>query len=74
MVTFAAAQIPHIEDRCYPPMLSGALYPEGIRIWPEDQLEALVREEGVDEIVLACGSGWGRVVELTRQARAHHRR
>ena len=32
LAAFTAAQIPHIEDRRYPPVLSGALYPDGIPI------------------------------------------
>jgi predicted GTPase len=53
VVAFTAAQIPHIEHRRYPPVLSGALYPEGIVIRPEDELEALIGEHRVDEVVLA---------------------
>ena len=45
VVAFTAAQIPHIEDRRYPPVLSGDLYPDGIRIVPEDELESLIEEE-----------------------------
>lgn len=53
VVAFTAAQIPHIEDRRYPPVLSGALYPEGIPIQPERTLEELIREASVDEAVFA---------------------
>jgi predicted GTPase len=53
VVAFTAAQIPGIENRTYPPSLAGPLYPEGIRILPEDELAALVSQEGVDEVVLA---------------------
>lgn len=53
VVAFTAAQIPGIEDRRYPPVLSGALYPDGIRIQPEEELERIVREHSVDEVVLA---------------------
>ncbi|MBM3984198.1 MAG: GTPase [Planctomycetes bacterium] len=53
VVAFTAAQIPGIDRRRYPPALAGALYPEGIPILPEAELEALVRERGVDEVVLA---------------------
>lgn len=53
VVAFTAAQIPGIDRRRYPPALAGPLYPEGIPIVPEAGLDALVRERGVDEVVLA---------------------
>lgn len=53
VVAFTAAQIPGIDDRVYPPELSGELYPDGIPIHNEDQLESLVREQAVDEVVFA---------------------
>ena len=37
VVAFTATQIPDISDRKYPPELSGALYPKGIQIFPEEQ-------------------------------------
>ncbi len=53
VVAFTAAQIPHIEGRLYPPELAGRLYPDGIPIRPEDELEQIVREQGVDEVVFS---------------------
>src|ERR687887_556728 len=53
VVGFTATQIPNIEGRVYPAELAGDLYPEGISISPEDQLEALIREKAVDEVVFA---------------------
>jgi len=35
IVAFTATQIPNIEERKYPAELAGALYPEGIPIFPE---------------------------------------
>ena len=35
VVAFTATQIPDIDDRRYPPELSGKLYPDGIPIYPE---------------------------------------
>ena len=32
VVCFTATQIPDIDDRHYPPQLSGALYPKGIPV------------------------------------------
>jgi predicted GTPase len=53
VVAFTAAQIPGIADRLYPPSLAGPLYPEGIPIRREEELETLIRDEHVDEVVLA---------------------
>jgi predicted GTPase len=50
VVAFTAAQIPDIEGRTYPPELAGALYPEGIPIRAEEELEGIIREHGVDEV------------------------
>lgn len=53
VVAFTAAQIPGIENRVYPPSLAGPLYPDGIPVLPEDELAELVREQQVDEVILA---------------------
>jgi predicted GTPase len=53
VVAFTAQQIPGIADRRYPAELSGPLYPAGIPIRPEDELEALIRELGVQVCVLS---------------------
>jgi predicted GTPase len=53
VVAFTAAQIPHIEDRRYPPELAGPGYPDGIPIFPEDELAERIRELEVDLCVFA---------------------
>jgi len=53
VVAFTATQIPDIEGRVYPPVLAGPLYPEGIPIYPEEQLPELIRRHQVDEVVFA---------------------
>jgi len=54
VVGFTAQQIPHIEDRRYPSEIAGAdLYPDGIRIHPEDDLETLIAELAVERCVMA---------------------
>jgi predicted GTPase len=53
VVAFTATQIPGIEDRVYPSELAGDLYPDGIPIFPEGQLETLVAEREVDEVVFS---------------------
>jgi len=53
VVGFTAQQIPHIEDRLYPPSISGNLYPEGIPIYPESELDELIGRLEVDRCVMA---------------------
>jgi predicted GTPase len=53
VVGFTAAQIPGIENRHYPPALSGSRYPDGIPIYPEEKLESLIRNERIDQVVFA---------------------
>jgi predicted GTPase len=53
VVAFTAAQIPGIADRLYPPSLAGPLYPEGIPIRPEEELESIVSRQAVDTVVLS---------------------
>ncbi len=50
VVAFTATQIPDIEDRTYPAELAGSLYPEGIPILPEADLEKVIKDNGVDEV------------------------
>ena len=53
VVGFTAAQIPGIESRRYPPSLSGSLYPDGIPIFPETDLETTIDRYQVQQVVLA---------------------
>lgn len=53
VVAFTATQIPNIDDRKYPAALAGDLYPAGIPILPEAQLESLIKEERIDQVVFA---------------------
>ncbi|HEY2939315.1 MAG TPA: hypothetical protein VGJ27_05855, partial [Gaiellaceae bacterium] len=53
VVAFTATQIPNIDGRVYPAALAGELYPEGIPIHHEDELEELIRDHHVDEVVFA---------------------
>ena len=53
VVAFTAAQIPDIAGRRYPASLAGPHYPSGIPIRSEDELEASIEGEGIDEVVFA---------------------
>ncbi len=65
VVAFTAAQIPDIDDRTYPAALAGRLYPEGIPIRPEDELEALVTERKIDEV-------WFSYSDVSHEYVMHH--
>jgi len=53
VVAFTAAQIPDIADRKYPASLAGSLYPEGIPIYAQDELEQLIKSLDADECVFS---------------------
>jgi predicted GTPase len=53
VVAFTAAQIPGIGRRLYPAELAGPLYPDGIPILDEGELERICREGAIDQVVLA---------------------
>jgi len=53
VVAFTAAQIPDIDGRKYPAELAGELYPEGIPIYPEQDLSELIRTHKVDDCVFS---------------------
>jgi len=53
VVAFTATQIPDIEGRTYPAELAGSLYPDGIPIHHEDELESLIKEKQIDEVVFS---------------------
>lgn len=53
VVAFTATQIPNIDGRIYPTELAGKLYPNGIKIHEENELENLIKELEVDEVVFS---------------------
>ena len=53
VIAFTATQIPNIEGRKYPKELAGKLYSDGIPIYPEDELENLIKKHNVDLVVFA---------------------
>lgn len=53
VVAFTATQIPDIEGRTYPAELAGSGYPDGIPIYPEEQLIDLIKQYQVDQVVFA---------------------
>jgi len=53
VVAFTATQIPDISGRAYPAELAGWLYPEGIPIVEESELNELIGRESIDLAVFA---------------------
>jgi predicted GTPase len=53
VIAFTATQIPDIAGRRYPASLAGPCYPDGIPIHDESELDALCREENIDQVVFA---------------------
>ena len=53
VVAFTATQIPDIAGRRYPGELAGCLYPEGIPIFEEKDMETLIAEYEIDAVVFS---------------------
>jgi predicted GTPase len=53
VVGFTAQHAGQPTERRYPAELAGARYPDGIPIFPEEQMEGVIRERAVTEVVLA---------------------
>ena len=53
VVAFTATQIPNIAGRKYPAALAGKLYPNGIPIYEEKDLEDLIQKHQVEEVVFS---------------------
>jgi predicted GTPase len=53
VVAFTATQIPNIDGRTYPAALAGGLYPNGIPIHSEDELESLIGRHDVELVLFS---------------------
>ena len=53
VLAFTATQIPNIEGRKYPSALAGELYPDGIPIYPEAELDHLIREHQINQVIFS---------------------
>jgi len=53
VVAFTATQIPDIAGRRYPVELAGRLYPDGIPIFEEKDLETLIADYEIDSVVFS---------------------
>ena len=71
VVAFTATQIPHIDCRRYPGCLAGPLYPEGIGIEHEADLERIIVAAQIDEVVFAYSDvSYNHVGHLAARAAA----
>ena len=71
VVAFTAAQIPDIAGRKYPVELAGDLYPNGIPIYVESDLEKLIKELKVDECVFSYSDiPYSRVMHIGARVNA----
>jgi len=72
IVAFTATQIPGIEGRKYPASLAGPLYPDGIPIFPEDDLPSLIRTHGAQTCVFSYSDvEYGYIGHRIALANAH---
>jgi predicted GTPase len=53
VVAFTATQIPDIDGRMYPAELAGSMYPDGIPIKDEADLEQIIADEAVDLVIFS---------------------
>jgi predicted GTPase len=69
VVAFTATQIPNIAGRRYAAELAGALYPQGIPIVPEEDLERLIREGSANLVVFSYSDvSHNHVMDLASRA------
>ena len=71
VVAFTAAQIPDIDGRKYPTELAGNLYPEGIPIYDQAELDKLIKNLKVDQCVFSYSDvPYKRVMNIAAQVNA----
>ncbi len=71
VAAFTAAQIPDIDGRKYPSELAGDLYPAGIPIYAEDELERLIVDLKIDDCVFSYSDvPYERVMAMSARVNA----
>ncbi|OGL47030.1 MAG: GTPase [Candidatus Schekmanbacteria bacterium RBG_13_48_7] len=53
VIGFTATQIPDIANRKFPGKLAGKLYPDGIPIFPEEEMVKLIKKEKIDIVIFS---------------------
>jgi predicted GTPase len=51
VIAFTATQIPGIDNRRYPPELTGKKYPNGIPIYQEELLPDLIKQHNIEQVI-----------------------
>lgn len=71
VVAFTATQIPDIDGRKYPAELAGSLYPDGIPIYDEVELEKLIVELKADDCAFSYSDlHYNKVMNLSSKVNA----
>ncbi|MEN8249616.1 MAG: cyclic 2,3-diphosphoglycerate synthase [Bacteroidota bacterium] len=71
VVAFTATQIPDIDGRKYPAELAGDLYPDGIPIYSEDNLEQLIADHNVNDCVFSYSDlSYNKVMNISARVNA----
>jgi len=71
VVAFTAAQIPDIDGRKYPTELAGSLYPAGIPIFSQDDLDKIIKDYNVDQCVFSYSDvPYKRLMNIAAQVNA----
>ena len=69
VIAFTAAQIPNISGRKYPSALAGKLYPKGIPIYEEKDIEELIQKYQIDEVIFSYSDvSYQHVMSLASRA------
>ena len=72
VAAFTAAQIPFIAGRRYPAALAGRLYPRGIPIFDEAELEKLLDKHRINQVVFAYSDiSYGEIMHKASLVMAH---
>ena len=73
IVAFTATQIPYINDRKYPAVLAGKLYPDGISIYDESEFPALVKKYDADILMNLCAPNFNPpLLQAALKAQVHY--
>ncbi len=69
VVAFTATQVPGIDARRYPANLAGPLYPDGVPIVPEADLEQVCRDQKAEAVIFAYSDvAYEHVMHLAARA------
>lgn len=72
VIGFTATQIPNITGRKYPAELAGEGYPDGIPIYEEKDMEALIDKHSIDQVYFSYSDvSHTQVMHLASRAQAH---